>query len=262
MKTFESRLPPGEILEIKRQIDGSYKVVQQELNSSSERTIGTFSIPISPYRYIDVENISMNDIFMEHIPATESERETRQLIKEVIKRRVKSFFVPIVSPSYAEGSDEKIVFVLNGRPIVNKSYEWWETAAKQVDPLHQSRLGTKLEYGAFLAVLIKQLIEEGKSVERAWHIVCNNSKSIGHYKNSSDAQGRMITTGSRGACGFYDLGNVRKILADDMPASQYFWKAGGEWSSEGNSAPLAWILKSNIMLSQGIPNATGWIVFS
>ena len=186
---------------------------------------------------IEAEKLSMDDEFMKFEPVTNEEYATKALISKAIKLKVKNFDRPKYDPSFTEDG-KGICFVSGNKPAVGKSYNWWYNAAKRYKPEQNSRLGTRLQYGAFLGVLIKKLIEEGKTVEWAWNAVCNDSRELGHYWNSENAKNDFEPTGSRMICGFYDLANTYKILAEDKEAGG-FWLAGCDYRNIGGNSPLA-----------------------
>ena len=231
MKKVETKLPVGRIVEIKELPDGSYKVVQEV----AEEVVVKTAISDDDLILIEAESLSKDDEFMQYEPRTESEERTKDLIAEAIKSRVKNFYRPVLDPSFTANG---IGYVAGKKPAVGKSYNWWVDTAKKFNPSRKSRLGTRLEYGAFLGVLIKKLVEEGKSVEWAWNAVCNNSKELGHYWNSENAKHEFEPTGSRCICGFYDHANTYKILAEDNEAGG-FWLAGGYYNFFSYCNPLA-----------------------
>lgn len=153
-------------------------------------------------------------------------------ILRVIKRGVGDFWRPIYDPSFDE--EGRICYAPEKRPARGKkSYNWWVNAAKNVYPERKSRLGTNDEYIAFLAVLIKELIGAGMSREDAWNAMCEESEDLGvclDYDESrafcAEEYGNWYElTGSRRICGWYDLGNTEKLLADVDDADS-FWIAG------------------------------------
>lgn len=206
---------------------------------------------------IEAESLSLKDKFMRHWPRTKRERATKKLIREVIRAGVKNFYRPKYDPSLAD--DGSIQFVARKWPAVGKSYEWWLDAAKNYFPARNSRLGTKLEYGAFLGVLIKKLVEEGWTVNRAWKAVCRDSKELGHYWNSENTKNKIERTASRCVCGFYDLANTYKFLAGDEKVGG-FWVAGGVWYYQSSCHPIAKIDLCTSTL--GDRSVVGWIVLS
>jgi len=207
---------------------------------------------------VEAENLSMKDKFMNYWPKTKWEVVTKKLICEAIRSGVKNFYRPKYDPSFAAEGDG-IQFVARKWPAVGKSYEWWVDAAKKYAPARNSRLGTKLEYGAFLGVLIKKLVEEGWSVKKAWKAVCRDSKELGHYWNSENTKNKIERTASRGICGFYDLANTYKILAGDNKVGG-FWVAGGVWYYYSCYYPIA---KIDLCTSSlGDKSVVGWIVLS
>lgn len=190
---------------------------------------------------VEASKLSMNDEFMQYTPQTYKERELKMLLEDAIERGgLKDFKRPKYDPSFNEGSNEGEICYKPGKaPAVGKSYDWWNQVAKKFKPEYNSRLGTKTEYVAFLGVLIKKLVKSGWSVKDAWDAVCNNSKELGHYCNSdNDNDGCFEVTGCRKICGFYDLANCFKILAEDKEDCS-FWIAGGYCRTYGNEYPLA-----------------------
>lgn len=208
---------------------------------------------------IKAESLSPGDEFMQHRPRTKREEEVKALIWEAITKRVKNFYRPMYDPSFtADGS--AVCFEPGKMPAVGKSYNDWIDLAKLCHPSRNSRLGTRLEYGAFLGVLIKSLVYESKSLEWAWNAVCNNSRELGHYWNNKDAKRQYEMTGSRSICRFCDLANTRKILAPDDEIDG-FWLAGGEYRDFSEDNPLAFIKFCSYCNSEG-DHSTGWVVFS
>lgn len=211
---------------------------------------------------IEVESLSRKDRFMWHNPRTKNEKVAKELIVEAIKANVKNFYRPKYDPSFTDDG-KGICFVAGKMPAVGKSYNWWKDTAKKYNPLRNSRLGTRLEYGAFLGVLIKKLVESGKSVKWAWNAVCNNSWELGHYKNSEDAKKTFEFTGSREICGFCDLANTWKmVMADDE--NEALWVAGGIYSISSTLFPIADIYCDNDYeyYDEDEEYSVGWIVLS
>ena len=68
----------------------------------------------------------------------------------------------------------------------------------------------------------------------------------------------MWSIGTKKICGFYDLANTRKLLADD---SGYFgcWYASGHCGELGPESPLA-TLRYDDERNYNYPNSVGWIV--
>jgi hypothetical protein len=261
-KSVVTKLPAGEIVEIKKLADGTFEVtqkvvVEEKATSEKSNSIPKITIPEINFVQIEAESLPLEDKFMDYLPKTKKEGRTKKLIAEAIKSRVKNFYRPIMDPYFtADG----IGYIAGKMPDVCKSYNWWFDAAKKYDPSRKSRLGTELQYGAFLGVLIKKLVEEGKSVEWAWNAVCNDSKELGHYWNSEDAKYELEPTGSRCICGFYDLANTSKILAEDEEAGG-FWLAGGCYGSFSSYRPLA-ELNHYFERTIDLPISVGWLVLS
>lgn len=249
MTEFEIEVSGGRITKAQVMPDGSCKIIV-ELETTVPWTVDTFV-------KVEASTLSLNDEFMKHEPKTKNERVFKEQVKNAIKSGLNDFYRPKYDPSFNEDCTS-ICYALGKKPAVGKSYNWWEKVAKEFNPERKSRLGTKTEYIAFLAVLIKELIASGKSVEWAWNAVCNDSKELGHYWNSKGAKHDFETTGSRDVCGWCDLANTCKILAEDKESGG-FWLAGGYCFDGSLSNPLAF-LWLNFSRNDGFNFSCGWIV--
>ena len=208
---------------------------------------------------VEAENLSLDDDFMKYVPRTYKEDVTKQLISETIRIGVKNFYRPKCDPSFSRDG-ESICFVPGNLPAVGKTITWWNFTAIRYSTERNSRLGTYIEYLAFLGVLIKKLVEEGNSVEWAWNAVCNDSRKLGHYWNSRGARHNFETTGSRCVCGYCDLANTYKMLAKDMNAPGY-WVVGGNYNFVGYCAPLASFEPDRDLFSfNEINYIVGWVI--
>ena len=258
-KTVETKLPVRRIVEIKELPDGTWVITQKVVVEEKAATEKANSIPKNVHSgiktiLIEAESLSVNDISLQYEPKTECERKTKRLILQAIEKKVKNFERPICDPSFTDKRKTDICFVPGKMPAVGKSYNWWKDIARKL----KLKLGTRLQYAAFLGVLIKKLIEEGKSVEWAWNAVCNDSKELGHYWDSEDAKHAFEPTGSRYICGFCDLANTCKILAEDEDAG-CFWLAGGDYFLNGYGSPLAGFYHLTGRLND-LNVSVGWLV--
>lgn len=248
MKTVETKLPAGWILEIKMQDDGTYTVVQEikEADPSSKFLV-----------LIEASKLSLDDEFMRHEPTHKREQEFKELLTKVIKKGVKDFYKPKGDLTFTK-TCANVCWGPGRTPATGRAYDWWENVAKKYMPQKASRLGTKDEYIAFLGVLIKTLIYEGWAVSDAWYAVCVDSKRLGHYLNSEDAKKDYEPTGSREICGLCDLANTYKILAWDEEAGG-FWLASGFYFCNSTREPLSCLYfycKCIVILDF----STGWLV--
>ena len=184
---------------------------------------------------IEASKLSLDDRFMKYQPKDDKEKAFKKLLTEAIKNGLKDFYRPVLDPSF---NDDKsgICYEFGRRPADGKSYKWWINAAKEFMP--NSRLGTRDEYAAFLGVIIKKRVESGWNISKSWKDVCVDSKELGHYRNSEDAKRTYEDTGLREICGFYDLANTFKILAEDKKIAG-FYQAGGDYYSLSSYDPLA-----------------------
>lgn len=189
---------------------------------------------------VEASKLSLKDDFMSHKPKTEAEKKFKAILTKVIKTGIEDFYRPTMDPSFSNKKKTKIHYVAGLRPAVGKSYNWWEETVKD----SKWCLGTKEQYVAFLGVLIKMLVDKGWTIAEAWDAICNDSKKLGHYYNSNDTKHQFEDTGSRETCGFFDLANTYKMLAEDKEKGG-FWLVGGSYYDSGCDYPLASLLIDN-----------------
>ena len=209
-------------------------------------------------KLVPASELSLSDDFLNYTPLTEEEECFMEEVKKVIRDGVSDFWRPIIDPSF--DIDGNICYEYGRKPAVGMAYEWWRKHAKEVCPERNSRLGTKSEYVAFLAVLIKELYASGWALERAWGAVCNDSKELGHYKNSSFFECACEATCSREVLGWFDLANIGKFLTDDKEENIFWWGAGS-YAEASEDSPLAFIMDCEYSYD-GINCCTGWLVFN
>jgi len=205
---------------------------------------------------VPASTLSLTDKFMRHSPKPGREQAFKALLIKVIKSGVSDFYRPKLDPSL--DSQGKICYQPGLRPAVGKTYNWWKREAKEFCPGRKSRLGTKSEYVAFLGVLIKKLVESGWSIADAWIAVCDDSISLGHYWNSKEEWHDFEPTGSREVCGYFDLANTCKMLAEDEEAES-FGLAGGDRHSNSYHRPLALIHRC-VFCDIKYSDSVGWLV--
>ena len=231
---FEIKVSGGRIIEANVMPNGRCVLTVELASATVENTVCHQREGI--FKLVPASQLSLNDNFMNHIPKTKREKKFMEKVKKVIRAGMHDFWCPVCDPSL--DNKGRICYEPGNRPAVGKSYNWWAKTAKEFKPEQGSRLGTETERIAFLAVLIKELVNSGKSVEWAWNAVCNDSKELGHYWNSENAKHDFETTGSREICGWCDLGNVYKIVAEDKETCG-FWLAGCYFSNGSLDYPLA-----------------------
>ena len=213
----------------------------------------------SMFVLVEASRLSLKDKFMQYKPTSDNQREFKKLLTKAIKNGLSDFWHSKLDPSFNEERNG-LVFEAGKKPAVGKSYNWWEEKARQYLPERGSRLGTKTEYVAFLGELIKKLVASGWSMSRAWKAVCDDSRELGHYWNSENARHDFETTGSREICGFCDLANTYKILAEDEEAGG-FWLAGGIYDDNSHCYPFA-DLDHYTYQDDDRNNSVGWLVLS
>lgn len=215
--------------------------------------------------HIKARELSLNDAFMNYEPRTMREKETKELIKESILAKVENFYVANCDPSFTEDG-QGLMFAPGNMPAVGKSYNWNVKAALEVMPERNSRIGTRLQRGAYLGYLMKHLVSQGKSIKTAWELFCNNSLALGNYCNSKDSVGYLELTGSRPIKEFFglsDLGNTIKYVANDK-GEKGFWKVGGSCYNSSDTCPISKFFPYYLCADSEFCTAatTAWIVFS
>jgi len=203
-------------------------------DGSREFTIKPGTAPL--IKRVPASQLSLNDDFIKYLPKTGRERKFKEEVIKVITVGVSDFWRPVCDPSFVDY--DRICYMRGKMPAVDKNYNWWLKISKEFCPEYGSRIGTKSEYIAFQAVLIKDLVASGKSMEWAWDAVCNDSKELGHYRNSAHSKPGFEPTGSREVCGWYDLANCYKLLGEDEESGG-FWLVGGGYDDDSIDCPLA-----------------------
>lgn len=219
---------------------------------------------------IPVSKLSTEDAFMKLAPkSTKAERDLHNrigILEHMTKKGyVKDFYKPIMDPGVTDFynwhtflNPARIVYEKGRPPATGGTVEYWLEMTSFTEGW---RIGNKHEYVGFLGILIKMLIEEENfSVAEAWNAVCNDSKDLGIYHKPYEDN--MRNTGSKGICGFYDLGNTRKIIELDYQISSYA-HAGGDFTKRSQEYPLSCIEKICLLIHTSgwfYPNSVPWLV--
>lgn len=240
---LEIEVSGGRITEAYVMPDGKCKLV---IELEALKGASTVVTPMGDtFVKVEASKLNIDDKFMKYLPETEAEKKLKEMITTVIKGNPKDFWHPKYEPSFNKAGTG-ICYKPGMAPAVGKSYNWWEKVAKEFNPKCKSRLGTKSEYIAFLAVLIKKIVENGWNVADAWFAVCNNSKKT------------FEETGCREICGFFDCISTFKILAEDEENGG-FWLAGGIYNYISYDFPLADLYRFNNR-NNDYCDSVGWIV--
>lgn len=231
----------------------------------------SISTELDSFVLIDVESLSLDDSFMEYTAVTNTEKTLKDLITKAIENREKNFYKSIYDPSVivTQTGNKPILrlsFVPNAYPATyrstyrinfgldacdwaNKCYEM----AQEYMPKYNSRIGTSLQYAAFVGFLVKQLSKD-VGVSSAWYYVCRNSKNLGRYNRL-----KKSVTGKNPVCGFYDLANTKKLLdvkyCGDL-YSQKYTLASGDYDSSPTLYPIASIKQGSPFLMSEWPTLT------
>lgn len=164
--------------------------------------------------------------WLEHHPTTRRQKETLTLYQDAkAKDRLHAFTCMTIDASVEDG---KLVYQ-KGMPLkTGFSHREWAKMLKDYNPSRNSRQMTRTEYAVRNLYLIQRLVESGYEIAEAWKVVCDDSRKIGHYRSLDNSKYYLEPTGSREVCGFCDLGNTWKLLAEDpWEEAGGFWVAGG-----------------------------------
>lgn len=222
-------VPNGWVVNEEVMADGGRMLVIKLNTTTADDT--TCHLQEDIFKKVPASELSLEDDFLKYTPKTEQEKQFKRAVKKAIKAGVHDFWRPVCDPSFDD--DGRICYEPGKMPAVGKKCEWWEKNAKNFCPERGSRLGTKYEYIAFLAVLIKELVASGKTLEWAWNAICNDSKELGHYRDSENAKEDFEPTGSREICGWCDLANSYKIVAKNKEGGG-FWFVGGSYRDDNH----------------------------
>lgn len=211
---------------------------------------------------VRASTLSLDDEFLKHEPESDKQRKFKSRIIEIIKSGIKDFRAQSMDPTLDE--EGKICFKSNVNPSSNKSPNWWKENAKKFMPQMGSRLGTLEERIAFLAVLMKYLIEERNyTIKDAWIAICDDSRYLANYINSPNG-GKPENTGKNQIGKWCDLGNTSKFLYDEE--LEEFSFISTYWGYESYNPPLASIKVmdcleyDNSYFDTVFAYAVGWIV--
>lgn len=176
--------------------------------------------------------------WLEYQPTSRRQKETLDLYQDAkAKGRLHAFTCMTIDPSVKDG---KLVYQ-KGLPIkTGFSQKQWAKMLKDYNPSRNSRQMARTEYACRNLYLIQKLVQSGYEIAEAWKAVCDDSIKIGHYRNSDNPKYDFEPTGSREVCGFCDLGNAWKFIAED-PWEEVggFWAGGGCYDDYGYNFPVA-----------------------
>lgn len=174
--------------------------------------------------------------WLEHQPTTKAQKEMLDLYQDAkAKGRLHAFTCMTVEPSF-DYYIGKLRYEKGLKVNTGYSAKQWESWLRHYDPIRNSRMMTRTEYVCRNLFLIQKLVvESGYEIAKAWEEVCDNSQNLGNFhKKEGKDDFRFEPSGSREICGFCDLGNHEKILAEDPweRTISGFWKASGCQSAD------------------------------
>lgn len=228
---------PQEAKNIRTTIVGTDIEILFDIEENPKEIKGTQEWLDKYFPIVKASTLSLEDDFLKHEPTSESQKETKKEIISAIKSGLCDFRAQKMDPSMDENGN--IYYKVGEKPAVERIIvKEWKKKAKDFLPEKNSRLSENKEHYAFLALLIKYLIEKKHyKVGNAWKAVCDQSKNLGHYIDSKNWKGDFELTGSRKVGKWYDLGNTFKITINEKTGG--FVIFGGCYNSYGDDCPLA-----------------------
>lgn len=238
--------------------------------------------------FIPASRLRLNAGIMKHKPKTENQIKLKRILNCGIRKgKLKDFWRPVCDPSFNKSDKEMfvermmlehkdeteitmvwmnvypdvvvdedstgIMFELGKKPALHKSYDWWENRADNYMPEWESHLGTKYQYAAFLAELIRLLVASGCEMDDAWYMVCDDSAELGNYL-------KIMVTGCWEIFGLFDLAGNAKILRKDENG-HCFYLASGSYLNSSKACPLATMDENYCFeTAEGTPKV-GWVVY-
>lgn len=206
---------------------------------------------------IEPKKIKLTDSFIDdYYPTTEKQMQFYKMLTAVIKEEIKEFKAPKMDPSFLNRNEERVVFIENRKPALGKSVREWLRLAYNVCPEKHSRIGSLSERIIFNGFLIKKIVEEqNQSIEKAWYMVCDESKLLGNFSDSYCLPGCFEKTGSREVAGFFDWGNTSKLVMNGNSAILI----GGNCKVDSDMYPITYQEKIRD-LNFPMYSAVGWVV--
>ena len=213
--------------ELESRIDSNIFIGESETSSISESEL---ECRIDPNIFAGA--------WLEHQPTSKNQKIILDLYQDAkAKGRLHAFTCMTIDISIKGG---KWVYQ-KGLPIkTGFSQRKWAEILKDYNPSRNSRMMTLTEFACRNLYLIQELVGTGYEIAEAWEAVCDDSRKIGHYRNSDNPKNGFEPTGSREVCGFCDLGNARKFIAEDpWEKTGGFWAAGGDYFNLSDCNPVA-----------------------
>ena len=248
----------GKISEVNIVNNGSAVEIITEVKLPEEPEKGTDEYIEKHFPVVKVSSLSKSDDFLKYEPKNLYEENIKNSIVRIIDSKLPDFRAQRIDPSVDKNG--KIFYEEGMMPGLGNSATWWDIKALNFLPEKNSRLGTSDERIAFLGLIIKYLMEKGYSKDEAWKAVCEESKNLGHYRDSKNSKKEFETTGCRRVGIWYDLANTAKITVKDTEKYIHA-KFGGDHEYDSHICPLAYmtIIEGPELITKG---ATGWIVLS
>ena len=210
----------------------------------------------SIFQVVRVSSLSLTNKFMAYEPENATEEWIKMNIIEAINTKLPDFRTSIYAPSVDRNGN--IAFVKGARPAVGYHANWWYDRIKVLISGMNPRLGNKLQYAAYMGILIRTLVEEeGYSVRDAWKAICDDSRVLIVDDGTERAKGVFKNTGVKQIGKWCDLTICYKLLKRDIAPGLLL--AGGSEIYKDSKFCLADFIMV-FAFNGNFTNATAWIV--
>lgn len=207
------------------------------------------------FMYLYFEDLTKNDLLYDNNGKkrkfiTEKQKKFKaNVLKALNNKPIEGYrWIPIYEPSLSE--DGELQYVLGEKVLRNLNYDAWEKLFNEYSPKNGSQQASVTTY--FL-LLLRWLKDGIATLEQ----LTENSKDIGHYKDSEYSKCDFELTGERffgGLFGF--VGNTYKILKNSDKESKCSL-AGSAYEILGYVFPVADVTNTNLPSSAVFEKGVG-----
>lgn len=158
---------------------------------------------------VNAEKFRITDEIFSHVPTNYNEEILNHRLKEAARMGCRNFWVPRIIPSY--DANAKALVFKEGLPAAGLSTNQWNTLANEYYVERYSRVANKYERALIIAHIIKALVKEGVTMERAWEAVTRIHLGNMEYHNSKyEEEVKIISQ-------YEDLSKLKITFTGDMP---------------------------------------------
>lgn len=125
---------------------------------------------------VKASKLNVEGAFMKRLPKTDSERDL-MIALAVLMQDAKDFYC-FKRQTFVDSIGMVVGYNIIPDSLEGLSYNQWVAIARGLDYDKNSRIGSKREYILLLGVLLKELVNDGWSIDDAWEAVCNSTDML------------------------------------------------------------------------------------